>query len=265
MTNTFIEAHVNHLRAAGRSKMTIRSRRQLLYRVDHALPRGLVRATTSELEAFLGQDWEQWTRCTYHMHLRGFFTWATAGRDPYLDWDPTSELARPRKPHGIPKPVTDHELQLALGIGGRWPLVVTLAAWAGLRAGEIVRLRREDVTAERLTVLGKGGRVDAVPTHPRVWGVVGSMGPGHLLCRRDGSPGSSRWLTGAARWAFDRAGLPNVHLHRFRHWFGTMVQRSQGDLRVTQRLMRHASPATTAGYAAVVDEQLRAAVLMLPE
>lgn len=264
--NDWILAHLRHLRAAGRSADTVRDRRGVLYRADTQLPHGLVAAATAELEAWLSRpDWSRWTLCTYHTHLRGFFRWATGGSDPYLGWNPMADIPRPRPPRCLPDPVDDAELALALDRSDRWwQLVIVLAAYAGLRAGEICRLAREDVTEVRLTVLGKGEKARAVPTHPLVWAVVAQLPPGPLIAMSAGGPAKSRWLSNRARIHFDRLGLPNVHLHRFRHWFGTTVQRLQGDLRVTQELLGHASPATTAGYAAVADAQLRAAVTALP-
>lgn len=38
--------------------------------------------------------------------------------------------------------------------------------------------------------------------------------------------------------------------HHLRHWFGTKTYEACRDLRVVQELMGHASPVTTAGYAA---------------
>jgi site-specific recombinase XerD len=58
--------------------------------------------------------------------------------------------------------------------------------------------------------------------------------------------------------------MHGVRMHRFRHWFGTMIQRLYKDILVTQRLLGHASPATTAGYVLVAAEQTRAAVDLLP-
>jgi integrase len=38
--------------------------------------------------------------------------------------------------------------------------------------------------------------------------------------------------------------------HNLRHWFGTEVYAACRDLRVTQEMMGHANPTTTAGYTA---------------
>ena len=60
-----------------------------------------------------------------------------------------------------------------------------------------------------------------------------------------------------------RAGVDGT-AHQLRHWYATELLHSGTDIRVVQTLMRHASLATTAQYAAVDDDQQREAVHRLP-
>lgn len=262
-----IDAHVAHLRAGGYSVRTITDRYELLVRMDDELPMGLCESTTDELATWLSvPTWSQWTRCTYFGHVRGFFRWACAGSDPYLDWDPSADLARPRNPNRVPHPVTEEELNAALSRSDRrWRLVVLLASYAGLRAGEISRLRREDVTEEQIRVVrGKGGRDAVLPTHPAIWALVARMPAGLLVRTRTGKQFTGDQLSVMARHHFDSIEMPEVHLHRFRHFFATALLRAGSDIRTVQDLMRHSSLATTAGYIAVTDEQKVKAVSGLP-
>lgn len=261
-----LEAHVAHLRAGGYAERTIRDRYELLSRMDDQLPEGLCESTTDELAQWLADPtWSQWTRCTYYGHVRGFFRWACGGTDPWLDWDPSADLARPRNPGRVPHPVTEEELNAALSRSDRrWRLVIVLAAYAGLRAGEISRLRREDVTEEHVRIVkGKGGRDAVLPTHPAIWALVARMPAGLLVRTRTGKQFTGDQLSVMARHHFDAIGMPEVHLHRFRHLFATALLRAGSDIRTVQELMRHSSLATTAGYIAVTDEQKVTAVSAL--
>jgi integrase len=138
---------------------------------------------------------------------------------------------------------------------------VTLGAFAGLRAGEVARLRRSQLGPDgTLRVLGKGGRTDVLPVSPVLaralnpWsGADGPLWPGV----RSGTVSHTIHLRAAA------IGLP-LRFHQLRHRFGTAVYRSTRDLLLTQRLMRHVSPTTTAGYAALADDAARAAVDRIP-
>jgi len=264
MSASYIAAHLTHLRAAGRAQRTIADRAELLDRVDADLPHGLIRAATPEIQRWLAR-FSGWTLCTYDMHLRGFFRHATAGDAPWLDWNPMADMPSPRRPRRVPDPVTDDELASALaGSGPWWRRAVLLAAYAGLRASEIARLMREDVCESSLRVWGKGDVGACLPTHPLVWAAVVDLPPGPLFITPHGLQATGRWLSAKARYHFDRLGLFEVHMQRFRHWFGTMIQERYGDIRLTQELMRHASPVSTAGYTQVTGERRAQAVAALP-
>lgn len=258
-----IDAHLAHLRASGQSQRTIGAREEVLRRLHAYLPMGLAWATTDEIERWLGNEqWSAWTRATYAMHIRGFYRWA-AGR--YLDGDPTAEMARPRHPQGTPEPVTDEELALALERSrDPWYTAILLAAYEGLRVSEIARLRREDVTEESIRVIGKGGDTQRVDTHPIVWAHVKDRPSGPLVTDYRGRPVTGRWLSAHARHHFDAIGLLDVHMHRFRHWFGTRLLESGASMRIVQEAMRHRSVTSTQIYTAVSSGQRRTAIRSLP-
>lgn len=260
-----IPAHLAHLRASGYSEHTITSRAELLRRVHAALPYGLAYAATDEIESWLAtKGWSQWTRCTYAMHIRGFYRWATRGGG-LLDGDPTAEMAHPRTPRCLPNPVDDADLAAAMIHSGEpWYTAILLAAAAGLRADEIARLRREDVTEATITVQGKGGEPGIVDTHPQVWAHVQHRSAGPLVTDQHGRPVTGRWLSAHARHHFDSIGMPHVHLHRFRHWYGTALLDGGANLRTVQEAMRHRSVTSTQGYTMVRNRQRRHAIATLP-
>jgi len=201
------------------------------------------------------------TRHKYADHLRCFARWAGLP-------DPTDGLRLPPVPRRSPRPVSEDDLQRMLGAArGRERAWVLLGAYAGLRSFETAKVAGRDLEASPagpvLRVRGKGGRVDVLPL------------PGVLAAelrwwrRREGEgrlwPGASAGVVqGAIRGLAERAGVPGVTSHMLRHRYGTAVYAASADLLLTQRLMRHASPATTAGYAAVADARAAAAVRSLP-
>lgn len=258
-----LEHHLMHLRAAGYSTHTIHDRKRLLLAADRLLPHGIDTPTTAELERFLANpDWAQWTRATYYGHIAGFFEWASAGDTPHLDWNPAAALTAPKSPDADPDPVTDTELALALERSNEWwQLAINLAAFAGLRANEIANQRRERITEDHITVAGKGRRTAKLPTHPEIWRRVEHLPAGLVLPNQRGNV---RQITTEARRYFDKIGLPDVHMHRFRHWYATMLLRQGADIRTVQELMRHRSLATTARYLALVDGQRKLAIATLP-
>src|SRR5512137_299312 len=263
-----ITAHIAHIRAGGYAENTWDDRQKVLRRLDAELPMGLEQATVEELQDWLARDdWSVQTKATYYGHIRGFFAWACDSRRPLLDWDPSASLARPRVPAGAPRPVSDAELRRALECAADpWRAYIVLAAYAGLRACEIARLRRDDVTEDELTIRkGKGGKGSVLPCHPQVWSVMAHLPDGPIVHRPRGGRVNGDWVsTRTALYLRRQLRMPGVCLHRFRHWFGTHLLREGADLRTVQELMRHSSPATTAIYTQITDEQRRAAIAALP-
>jgi integrase/recombinase XerC len=265
-----IDAHLRHLEAAGRSGDTIDDRRKVLRRLDRELPYGLTRAATEELEQWFaagrtpaGRPWSRQTRATYFTHTAGFYSWAVRHR--YLDWDPSSEMMRPTVPRGVPHPASDEQLADILTRAARpWRTAVILAAYAGMRAGEVARATREQLARDPIRITGKGAKTRAVPRHPAIAEELDHLPPGPVFLTQTGLPVDGDWVARAVSAYLTELGHRELTLHWFRHWFGTTTLRHCGDLRVVQELMGHASPATTAVYTHVTSEQRRIAVAALP-
>ena len=197
-------------------------------------------------------------RATELGHVRGFYRYAH--REGLIDADPTFRLIRPRLPRLLPRPIGDEQLVEALdNATGRVRAYLYLAAFAGLRAAEIAALHREDVVdiAEPPTIIvadGKGGKQRVVPMSDRVseaLDIYGMPTRGWLFPRRDGrrGPTPAYLVSRHSNEHLHRLGIGQT-LHTLRHWFGTELYRQTQDLRLVQEVMGHASPNTTAGYAA---------------
>lgn len=262
-----IAGHIRHIRAAGHARTTVFYREELLRRLDRDLPMGLERATIEELEDWLCRDgWTAKTRATYHEHVAAFYRWACDPKNPRLDYDPSAGLTRPRAPKRAPKPVTDEELADVLTLTtGFWHLAAVLAAYAGLRCCEISTIRREEITEEIITVQGKGGREDTLPTHDAIWRLVRDFPGGSVATHVHGRPVTAQYISALWPRHVTRAtGRKGISLHRLRHWYATNLLSHGADLRTVQELCRHASPATTAIYTKITDRQRRIAVATLP-
>lgn len=266
-----IPLHLTWMRAGGRAERTIHDRRRLLEHADARLPYGLDCAHTDEWAAYLAgpppspgkRGWSDWTRDIYYRHGYAYYEWAVAGG--WVTMNPLRGLTRPPEGDRLPRPVSDDDLAYALDQLPLmpWRMAVMLAAFAGLRCCEIVTIRRQDCSHELLTVRGKGGRLEQVPMAPTLWEVVEPRPPGLLVVGARGKPLTAQMLTQMQGNVWARIGL-DVTLHRFRHWCGTNVQRQTGDIRVTQKILRHKSTRSTEGYTLVSDTQLHAAVAALP-
>ena len=263
-----LDEYLDWLRICSRSQRTIDARREILGRIDHDLPEGLVRATAAELTGWIYRDhWSAMTRMTYYGAVKSFFAWATNPLDPKLDSDPSALLPPVAAPRGLPRPVSEDVfadvLHRAIDPYRRWAV---LAGFAGLRCVEIALLDRQDVDEKSILLRRrKGGKPGVLPTHPMVWAAVRDLPPGPLALDDHGGRASPQWVSIRTALYFRRQlGLPGVGLHRMRHRFGTMTYRVTKDLRVTQVLMGHANPSTTAQYTLIDDEERHKAIAALP-
>jgi integrase/recombinase XerD len=135
-----------------------------------------------------------------------------------------------------------------------------MAYGCGLRAGELVAVKIEDIDAglALLRVRGKGGKERLVPFGGRVQDALDrylaalrEIGPGgpYLFPGRGGRGHASRqmlWL--AVKRHAARAGVRGVKPHLFRHTFATHLIQAGADVRTVQELLGHANVATTQVY-----------------
>lgn len=245
--------------------------RRTLVRVE-ALVGPLEDATEDDIEAWWTSLAERkkpvgaGARIAYAAHLSSFYRWLIYER--LRDDDPTARLIRPRTHRRIPRPIGDASLDRAISAAGQpirtW---LALAAYMGFRACEIAPLCREDIRGDLGVIIirdGKGGKQRTVNLHPEVAKLL-EHGPksGPLFRAR----GTERALTANAvsqranRYLHD-LDIPET-LHQLRHWFGTNLYRNTGDLRLTQEMMGHSSPTTTAGYAQWDQQKAAAAIASL--
>ncbi len=204
----------------------------------------------------------RWTRLKYLAHVRSYAAWAGIE-------DPTDGIRRPRQPMGLPHPVSESDLTRLLEVAkpGRETAWIILGAYAGLRAHESAKVRVGDLSSPAgvplLSVDGKGGQIAMIPVPPIV---VEQLEAAAATAGEDGRlwPGAtSRAVQQCIRRVAARAGV-SCSSHELRHRYGTMVYAGERDLLATQKLMRHASPTTTAGYALVAPDRLAALVGSLP-
>jgi integrase len=162
---------------------------------------------------------------------------------------------------------------LVEAITPRYRAAVVLAAWCGLRRGEILGLRHDDVDLAAGTVTVRRNRVEllengraafdaepktdagkrtvAVPPHilPLLAEHMANWAsPDRVFVGRDGRP-----MRGdAVRQAFDRArrkaGMPGFRFHDLRHTGQTLAASTGATIKDLMRRLGHASPVASYRY-----------------
>jgi site-specific recombinase XerD len=138
----------------------------------------------------------------------------------------------------------------------------------GLRVGEAAALTVGDVDLDgkRLRLVGKGGKIRQrflpVETRDLLKGLVsGRPLTAPLFVSARGRGLTDRHMRRLLTAWGARAGiLRRLHPHLLRHTFATSLLKQTGNLRLVQVALDHESPTTTAIYAHVADEELRAAI-----
>jgi integrase/recombinase XerD len=202
----------------------------------------------------------------------------------FLAGDPSEEVGAPRVPQGIPKALTEDEVEALLGavVGDTAralrdrAIVETLYA-TGVRISELVGLDRRDLDLDDglIRVLGKGSKERIVPVGRSARDALGAyLAQGRpQLVRPNRSAGDREAvvlnvrggrLTRQSCWtivrtAGERAGLTGrLSPHVLRHSCATHMLERGADIRVVQELLGHASISTTQVYTKVSPERLRA-------
>lgn len=266
----------NWMIAAGTSIRTIELRRYQMRRLAEAnLRRSPWRITTEQLVAWMSsQHWSQETRRSYRATLRAFYSWAEQSRRTRRN--PAFSLPAVHAPHTVPRPTPDEVIARALeSCSDRDRLILSFAAYAGLRRAEISSLRWDDITVEGVRVHGKGNKIRIVPIHPQLQRQIlaeklrrnkGSSGTGYrYTAGLDGPwlfPGQCAGHMSPA--AIGKAAVkvlgPGWGAHSLRHRFATRVYAGTHDLLAVQELLGHAKPETSRRYTQLSDGALTDAV-----
>ncbi len=175
-----------------------------------------------------------------------------------------------RVTHRLPAILSPEEIQRLLAALGsrRMQAIVMTAYGAGLRVGEVLNLRVEDIDSQRMVIHvqhGKGDR-DRYTMLPKrllellreYWKEARVRGPQVFPGQKPGTVLQRATVSKALKLAAEHAKLKKrANPHTLRHSFATHLLEAGTDLRTLQVLLGHASITTTARYAQVSPVMIR--------
>lgn len=265
-----------HQRAQRLSSKTIQNREETLRTVARVTRRGPDAVSTEDLERVLarphprtGEPLAPGTMQSERSYMQTFFKWMKkSGRRPD---NPAKDLPKVKVPRRKPRPLRLDQIESMLesGIYSRTRDIIMVAALTGLRLGEVVKIRGEDVDIVGRTIrsVRKGGYEHRVGLPDGLLELAQRMprkgwwfpspypnkqfpnGDGHILMKS-----ASDRVAKAIR----AAGIadPRITGHSLRHFLATTLLREGVPIRVVQEMLGHASLATTQLYADVSDEEV---------
>ncbi len=225
--------------------------------------------TTQHVQQYLKERSRRVSRATVLGELRSISpVFSYAVEEGWLTRNPVKGVRRGGVPERVYDIPTDVEVAEALakvrGEHAEFHAMVMTALYAGLRRGELVRLRWQDVDLERgmLYVRGptKSHKERTVPVHDELRAVLGALAQRSEYTFP--SPRGKRWHLPNLDRRRRRLGLPG--LHSFRHVFATRLLRAGVDLETVRHLMGHRSIRTTMKYLHVVGGAPAEAIGKLP-
>lgn len=200
-------------------------------------------------------------------------------RDGRLDADPTLLIDAPRLPRGLPKALSESEIEALLRAPPATPLglrdrsMLELMYASGLRVSELVDIGAAQVNLRQgvLRVVGKGGKERLVPLGDEAahW-LTRYVGESRPVLLKGGR--SDALFVTARRAAMTRqmfwnlvkkhamsAGISGQRIspHVLRHSFATHLLNHGADLRALQMMLGHSSLSTTQIYTLVAKEGLK--------
>ena len=265
-----IDRYLDHLRVRNLRHWTIYGRARALARLTRWAGGPVLYLMPDQLARWQAQRSReiQPEPCRTELsHVRQFYRWCV--REGFLDADPTARLDMPRVARRLPRPIRDAALADAMAAADPVMLaILALAAFAGLRACEIATLDWSEVCLDARSPHvrvseGKGGHSRLVPLSSALAVVLQGLPHrrGPVIPRLDGraGPNSAHRISQRANDYLHDLGIADS-LHCLRHRFATAAYQACHDLRAVQELLGHASPRTTAVYAAASDDVARHAV-----
>ena len=269
----------------GLSRNTIESYRRDLRQFDAWLEKSkrgtLLTATSADIQSYLSHRFARKTRASTAARLlsslKRFFRYAV--RNGRAAVDPTLNIDAPRLPRGLPKTLTEADVESLLGapdvetaLGLRDKAMLELLYASGLRVSELVTLKAGQVSTDMgvVRVIGKGSKERIVPLGEEALRWLGVYLKEARPALLHGRAADALFVTVRAdamtRQAFwylikrycTRAGIEKpVSPHTLRHAFATHLLNHGADLRVVQLLLGHSDISTTQIYTHVARERLK--------
>ena len=255
----------------GKSEKTIYQYRNTCQKLSEALGKNFKEMGTYDLRYFLACEKERGLSNRSLENLRAnisaFFQWMT--KEDIIQKNPCMAINSIKYEDVIRKPFSDIEIdKLRMACkNGKERAVVELLLSSGIRVSELTALKVDDINMTDLSVhvkCGKGGKGRVTYTTPVAlkhigdyWNTRTEEGCMAFYNNKHQSmnPGGIRHML---KMLGSRAGVDNVHPHRFRRTFATGLATRGMDIQDIKSLLGHANIETTMEYVCIDSSKVSA-------
>ena len=262
------------LKISGRSEKTIAMYKRTVLKLEQAIKRKYTTMKVYDIRMFLAMEKARGisnrTLENTRANLSAFFQWLTnedlINKNPCANVSPIKYTDKVRTPLS---PVEIDSLRTACR-NSKERAIIELLLSSGIRVSEMTNIKIADINFNNMSIhitKGKGAKERTV--------YINSLAKKHILeyldCRNvDGEylfynidktplhPGGVRHILKSVA---KRAGVDNVHPHRFRRTFATGLADRGMDVREIQKLLGHSNVDTTLEYVYTSDERAHTSYL----
>lgn len=220
------------------------------------------------------------TRARKVSSLRGFYKYYCDKLQLIAD-NPTKSLDMPKTHKALPKYLTLREsLQLLESVDGKYKerdyCILTLFLNCGMRVSELVGINLQDISDDRLRLLGKGNKERMIYLNQACINAIEAYLPhritpkaGHknaLFISQFGQRINVQTVKALVKKYLGAAGLAQKHcsVHKLRHTAATLMYQNGVDVRTLKEVLGHENLDTTMIYTHVVDQNMKDAATANP-
>ena len=258
-----LELYINHLIARNKSQKTIKTFKSIILKfLKHIGNKKITEVTTWDLDSFLAE-------LRKNGYKAGSTYTAAVAIKKFLDYLGLSNNIKgfeyPKRPKELPKYLTPQEVNKLIEAtnDNKEKLIVKLLYTTGIRVGELVKIKIQDIDIDNCTirVFGKGSKEREVFFPPSLRQLIrkvkGDRPPDDYLIKGKRGPIHYVTVERIVRKLAKKAGLKKkVTPHILRHSFATHALSKGMDVREIQELLGHASLKTTQVYTHVSRKRL---------
>ena len=256
----------------GKSPKTIKQYERTLKKLSDMIRKPFTEIGTYDVRFFLATEKERGlsntTLETQRAYLSAFFQWLTD--DEAIQRNPIGKLKPIKCKKEIKTAFSDVELDAIRGAckTAKERAIVEMLLSTGVRVSELTSMKIEDINFGNLSVHvvhGKGNKERITYTTPVAAKYLLTYLNGrkeadrdYLFCNMYHEQLRPGGVNRILKTIEKRAGVENVHPHRFRRTFATNLAKRGMEIQEIQRLLGHANLNTTMIYVAVDDTKVKA-------